>query len=226
MATNYNPRIVTDGLVLALDAGNTKSYPGSGSTWTDLSGNGNNGTLAGGVGYSSSNGGSLTFDGSNDYVYRTSTNFDFGTGDFTVSGWFYMESSGSNNCVWDLRTDGPFSNNNNFLLRTTGNTNYELRFANSSIRTFTASSNTWNNIVFSRIGSTLSTYVNGSLDGSNSNSSNSTNGETLRIGTFIDTTQNYNFDGRISNFMVYKGKGLTAAEIQQNFNAHRARYGL
>ena len=173
MATNYNPRIVTDGLVLALDAGNTKSYPGSGSTWTDLSGNGNNGTLAGGVGYSSSNGGSLTFDGSNDYVYRTSTNFDFGTGDFTVSGWFYMESSGSNNCVWDLRTDGPFSNNNNFLLRTTGNTNYELRFANSSIRTFTASSNTWNNIVFSRIGSTLSTYVNGSLDGSNSNSSNS-----------------------------------------------------
>ena len=53
-----------------------------------------------------------------------------------------------------------------------------------------------------------------------------TNGETLRIGTFIDTTQNYNFDGRISNFMVYKGKGLTAAEIQQNFNAHRARYGI
>jgi hypothetical protein len=45
MAISYNPRIVTDGLVLALDAGNPKSYPGSGTTWTDLSGNGNNGTL-------------------------------------------------------------------------------------------------------------------------------------------------------------------------------------
>jgi hypothetical protein len=53
MAISYNPRIVTDGLVLALDAGNPKSYPGSGTTWTDLSGNGNNGTLVNGVGYNS-----------------------------------------------------------------------------------------------------------------------------------------------------------------------------
>ena len=225
MGAFSGPEINEDGLVLALDAANVKSYGGSGTTWSDLSGQGNDGTINGAT-HTSGTGGYFDFDGSNDYIYGTSTNFDFGTGDFTVSGWFYMESSGSNNCVWDLRTDGPFSNNNNFLLRTTGNTNYELRFANSSIRTFTASSNTWNNIVFSRIGSTLSTYVNGSLDGSNSNSSNSTNGESLRIGTFIDTTQNYNFNGRISNFMVYKGKGLTASEIQQNFNALRGRFGI
>ena len=68
MARRYNPRIVTDGLVLALDAGNTKSYPGSGTTWTDLSGNGNNGSLLNGTGYSSDNLGVLSLDGTNDYI--------------------------------------------------------------------------------------------------------------------------------------------------------------
>lgn len=64
--------IVSSDLVLYLDAANSESYPGSGTTWTDLSGNGNDGTLQGGVGYSPNDGGSLTFDGSNDYV-----NLDF-----------------------------------------------------------------------------------------------------------------------------------------------------
>jgi hypothetical protein len=72
MAISYNPRIVTDGLVLALDAGNPKSYPGSGTAWTDLSGNGNTGTLVNGVGFDSGNLGSLVFDGVNDYVVHTS----------------------------------------------------------------------------------------------------------------------------------------------------------
>ena len=63
MGTNYSPRIVTDGLMLCLDAGDPKSYNGSGTTWTDRSGRGNNGTLGGDVGFSSNNGGYLTFDG-------------------------------------------------------------------------------------------------------------------------------------------------------------------
>ena len=68
MGVFAGPEVVEDGLVLALDAGNTKSYPGSGTTWTDLSGNGNNGTLTNGPTYSSSNGGSIVFDGVNDFV--------------------------------------------------------------------------------------------------------------------------------------------------------------
>jgi hypothetical protein len=60
--------LVRNGLVLALDAGRTLSYPGSGTTWTDLSGNGNTGTLTNGPTYSSANGGSLVFDGVDDYV--------------------------------------------------------------------------------------------------------------------------------------------------------------
>ena len=68
MGIAYNPRTITDGLVLCLDAGNSKSYPGSGTTWTDLSGNGNNGSLLNGTGYSSDNLGVLVLDGVNDYI--------------------------------------------------------------------------------------------------------------------------------------------------------------
>ena len=68
MAYSNGPKIVTDGLVLCLDAANSKSYPGTGTAWNDLSGNGNNGTLINGVGYNSNNGVSLVFDGVNDYA--------------------------------------------------------------------------------------------------------------------------------------------------------------
>jgi len=62
------PNIVTSGLVLQLDAANTKSYPGSGTTWTDLSGNGNNGTLTNSPTFSSANGGIFTFNGTNQFI--------------------------------------------------------------------------------------------------------------------------------------------------------------
>ena len=87
MALAHSPRLVTDGLVLCLDAGNTKSYSGSGTTWTDLGGNNNHGTLVNGVGYNSSNGGSLTFDGADDYV-DLSTTYSL-SAPWTLSAWIY-----------------------------------------------------------------------------------------------------------------------------------------
>ena len=68
MSTRYNPSIVRDNLVLYLDAANTKSYPGSGTTWKDISGKGNNGTLTNGPTFDSNNLGSIDFDGVNDHV--------------------------------------------------------------------------------------------------------------------------------------------------------------
>ena len=69
MSLNHGPRtIIPDGLILHLDAANTKSYPGNGTVWKDLSGNGRDGTLIDGVGYSTDNGGTLVFDGTDDYV--------------------------------------------------------------------------------------------------------------------------------------------------------------
>ena len=76
MGVAYNPNIVTDGLVLCLDAANKRSYPGTGTTWTDRSANGNNGTLTNGPTFDSANGGSIVFDGTNDYVTTTKNNLD------------------------------------------------------------------------------------------------------------------------------------------------------
>ena len=76
MGTNYSPRIVTDGLVLCLDAGDIKSYSGSGATWNDRSGNESDATLYNSPTFTTNNGGSLNFDGSNDYG-KTSTNTEY-----------------------------------------------------------------------------------------------------------------------------------------------------
>jgi hypothetical protein len=80
-------QIITKDLVLYLDAGNTNSYSGSGATWTDLSGNGNNSTLVNGPSYSSDNGGVLLFDGVNDYATFSTSQLSPGTGAFTWNWW-------------------------------------------------------------------------------------------------------------------------------------------
>ncbi len=110
MGLAHSPRTVTDGLVLALDAGNTKSYPGSGTAWTDLIGS-NNGTLTNGPTYNSDNGGSIVFDGTNDYVtISDDSDFTFGTGDLTVEAWFKPDLSATVtnyhtiiSCGWPLQ---------------------------------------------------------------------------------------------------------------------------
>jgi hypothetical protein len=93
MAFFHSPRIVTDGLVLALDAANSLSYPGSGTTWTDLSGKGNNGTLVNGPTFDQANGGSIVFDGTDDYV-NLPDGLLSGTGDFTIIQWVQCDGAG------------------------------------------------------------------------------------------------------------------------------------
>ena len=117
MGLAHSPRIVTDSLVLCLDAANTKSYGGSGTTWTDLSGNGNDFTLVNGVGYDSGNNGSLSFDGSNDYATRAhdsnnelaSTALNFSTA-LTISVWFYSGNAITSWLYLKGRTDADHYN--------------------------------------------------------------------------------------------------------------------
>ena len=68
MAVLNGPGIITSGLISALDAADRNSYPGSGTTWTDISGNNNNGTLTNGPTFSSTNGGAIVLDGADDYI--------------------------------------------------------------------------------------------------------------------------------------------------------------
>jgi hypothetical protein len=99
MAFHCGPRqksIVTDGLVLSLDAGNANSYPGTGTNWADLSGNGLNGTLVNGPTYNSANLGSIVFDGTNDHVTVANNSLLNPTTTISVAAYFNISSFGIN----------------------------------------------------------------------------------------------------------------------------------
>ena len=94
MGAGYGPSIITDGLVLNLDAANKRSYPGSGTTWHDLTKNKVIGTLTNGPTYS---GGSLVFNGTSSYItLGTNSNLNFGTGDFTIDCWYKLSATTPN----------------------------------------------------------------------------------------------------------------------------------
>jgi len=229
LATNYNPRIVTDGLVLCLDAGNTKSYPGSGTTWTDLSGNGNNGTLVNGVGYSGSNGGSLSFDGVNDYgdVGSITPNI----GDFTVGFIYQLTGAGGRGGLFERRPSLP---HNGFSLGQGGASSWAAtisgtsNFNNRVSVDFTYPSlNTWYyDIVVYSSGNTLTNYRNGTFVSSSTGVSQgnfSTQG--TRTNFLIANRDNTTTDlpCKVALVNCYN-RALTAQEIQQNYNATKSRF--
>ena len=225
MATHYNVKTVTDGLVLALDAANPKSYPGSGNTWRDLSGNGNTGTLTGSPTYVSANSGSIAFNGSSQYG-TVSNNITSGTGDFAVSIWVYKTEISTNRYIWDFGSNGG-------TLTSGTSQGPGFRYYNPTIGTGsplytsgpTHNINTWYNIVISRISGTTYFYSNGSLIVSAADSGNIGSwGPALTVGSYGGG--GFNHQGNISNLLVYKNKGLTAAEVLQNYNALKSRYGL
>jgi len=223
MATNYNPRTITDGLVLCLDAANTKSYPGSGTTWTDLSGNGNTGTLTNGPTYSSSNGGNIVFDGSNDYVSFTSN--PPLTNQISVDVWVNLTATTPNGNGWILGREGS----------------YRLTYASSSFQWVCATVNNGWYTAGTPVGANLTTTnsiinVVGTYDGSNNRIY--VNGILISTGSAISgnilTTGNYylvrsdagNIDYGKLNMYSHKlyNRALTASEIQQNYNALKSRY--
>jgi hypothetical protein len=241
MALSHSPRIVTDGLVLCLDAGNTKSYVGSGTTWRDLSGRGNTGTLTNGPTYSSSNGGSIVFDGVDDYVtIPSSTDYEFGTGDFTIEWWQYIESFVSQYfAIIHANANGANSSSNASIgIRYESSGSY-LRVGGNGVSTvdftsLTTSTGVWTHCALVRTGSTLKFFVNTTQVGgdktftSNVSTASPSNSTGYIGGAYFGGGSGtlYSNNGKISNLRVYRGKGLTASEVSQNFNALRGRFGI
>lgn len=233
MGLNHSPKIVTNGLVLCLDAANPKSYPGSGTTWTDLSGNGNNGTLTNGPTFSSSNGGVIFLDGVNDYVNLPLANtFLSNINIHTISCWINYQDSVNLQIIWSQTDLNGFGDTNTlfeFNLNRTSNTNkieYLTGTATDTRLIFNQvfDTNKWYNIAATKNGTILNLYVNGifNIGVTNAATGSSTNTE-HNIGKPKDNVRYFN--GKFANGLVYN-RALSASEIQQNFNALRGRFGI
>lgn len=224
MSAGFNPKIVTDGLVLCLDAANRKSYPGSGTVWTDLSGNGNTGTLTNGPTYSSGNSGYLTLDGSNDFINGTSISSQLTT-DITAEAWVYVSSAGVD-WVRIIGTGGNTGNRTFGLWYASDRKLLWQRYGTADPSIYPTSPilqlNTWHHVAATTNGSSHALYLDGVSIGTNTAAGPwSASKEAVTIG-FAGFHTYHN--GRISNARLYN-RALTDAEIKQNFNAHRGRFG-
>ena len=226
-----------NGLVLALDAGNTKSYPGSGTTWTDLSGNSNNETLVNAPTYSS---GYFTFNGSTQYSSSSALSRSFAS--FTVIIWFYPTSVANyqNPIDCNYAYNGSTGNIGPRLeMNSSGtlgwvysnSTGDNSSFYSHNVVSSGLSANTWYCSAITYDGSSSTTYFNGTSTGLSRTTYGTPTGF---IGTMNNVTIGKGFSlggadrvfaGRVSNVSLYN-RALTAAEIQQNFNALRGRYGI
>jgi len=226
MGIAYNTSVVRDGLVLHLDAANVKSYPGTGTTWSDLNGNGNNGTLTNSPTYNSSNLGHFQFV-TNDFV-AISNNVALDTQTPTVEVWVKTNATTQNGFWFEKGT----VNSQYSLFQEGGNIQWRLNI--SGIRTLSTPTATymntsnWYQVVGTYTSGTRRLYINGVLVNSDSQSGTiATNGGGMSIGVYggFDGSRGYYYNGNLSNCKVYD-KELTSQEISQNFEALRGRYGI
>ena len=247
MGLAHSPRIVTDGLVLALDAGNTKSYPGSGDTWTDLSGNSNNATRTNSseVVYNSSGWFDWTdgpgYDSTQGCFTLPGNSFTLGA-NFTIEVWNYYDAastpgSGSgvnpwnDGCLWTNSASadwnsGAGSNNgflfgyNSFVYKNTSGSEIQIDYSTNP------STQNWHQHVLVVNSGTGTVYVDKSSIATlfNFRTIGQSNG-TLGIGIADRSGSNYRgeYNGFISNVKIYN-RALTAAEVLQNYNALKGRY--
>ena len=241
MAFNYSPKIVTDDLVLCLDAANPRSYPGSGTIWSDISRRGNSGVLTNGPTYNSANGGSIVFDGIDDF----STSGNIGTiNAFTISIWFYPTSV--------TNYENPIDCNYNFngiagnvgprlemydIGRlvwvwsgdTTGNSNFYVSDALES----GLISNTWHNAVISRSSdNSILNYLDGELKTTAITTFGTPSATFVNVFSNVTIGKGFSiggaeriYTGRVANTLIYN-RALSLPELNQNYNATRTRFGL
>lgn len=234
------PTIVKDGLVLYLDAANSKSYPGSGTTWNDLSGNGNHGTLTNGPTFDSGNGGSIVFDGVNDYIgWNTLDQIKWQNwNSLTVETIFKLVSySGATNnrqYLFDYRDNGGTAGAFGCFYDSAGTIGFKLfyntvgtSFEEPVITTFNLNTIIYYQVVFDKTTSTnnIRHYINGNNVFTRSViiDSSTTNNGRIWLGRF--SGGGYQWNGNIFTHRVYN-RALTSEEIQQNYNATKGRFNL
>ena len=234
MSNNYGPRIVTDGLVLCLDAADKKSYPGSGTTWYDRSGNGNHGTLVNGPSFDGGNGGSIVFDGADDHL---STSLGTYT-PYCIDIWFYNDDNITSSIMegnyQQLAGVGAYPGGITLGAWTGAATDETFSFFgyNWSVNGMTYIRDTAfsgiHNIVVNWNGSTYDIW----LDGTKRTTYASSYGHcTLHsrtgfaLGGDLFNAASYEFDGKIYSAKIYISQ-LSDNEVLQNYNTVKGRFNL
>jgi hypothetical protein len=213
------PPIVTDGLIFAVDAANYESYTSGSTTWSDLTGN-NNGTLINGPTFDLGNGGSIVFDGTNDYVATSVSRNDSNNEDYTITLWFKIASFTSD----DMRLGGATSGNTTQFAFGFSETQLRLwlntSWNNTSIN-FTT--NTLYNLQIAHSGTDTLTYVNDTLSSTITSKSSYFDNFGL-CNPFVLNWGSY-FEGNVYNASIYN-RALSSTEILQNYNALKSRFNL
>jgi hypothetical protein len=231
MATIGGVNSTKTGLVFVLDAANPTSYVSGSTTWQDLSGNNNSGSLVNGSTFNSSNGGSIVFDGSNDYVEISTVN---ASSQFTLNFWVKCIQTGSvGNTTFSgiiNKFNGIANQRNRFLLESNfrrfyfqpiiGGVSYDI---NSNL--FSSIQNQISMCSLTYNGSLVTFYLNANNVGSSSLSGildSSTSKPTIGWGA---DSADYYFNGNIYTIQIYN-RALSATEILQSYNAMRGRFGI
>lgn len=254
MALHHSPRIVTSGLVLALDAADRNSYPGSGTTWSDLSGNGNNGTLTNGPTFNSGNNGSIVFDGVDDYINNIGSlnTFSFiqNTGIFSINFWFKINTLNTRNTI--LGTTGTQSEKGfficfDYLSSFYGFNNLRIisirgqdgkQVFNGATNDNIITDNNWHNGCYTNNNTltgqwyvdgiavtTTSRYNPADIGAPDGIKSTGDSTRTLNVGRFNFSSTLIPLKGNIAQTLIYN-RALTSTEILQNYNATKTRFRL
>jgi len=222
----YGPRIVTNGLVLYLDAANPASYSGSGTVWNDVSGSGNTGTLINGPTYSDLGRGSIGFDVINDYVTTllTTTSVD----NHTQSFWYkwdgftqfkpliYLGDTGSNGMGLLIHNGSTFNSGNRVGLLYGGSA-YNIFPSSIALTT------NWTQFTITRDTLTTSLYQNAVLFASSTSSPLTSSSYSFNYGSSVGGIGGGG--GNISNISFYN-RALSTEEVVQNYNAIRGRFEI
>ncbi len=227
MSVSGGADIITDALILSLDAANNKSYPRSGNIWYDLSNNKNNFTLLDGPAFDSPNMGSFFFNGSYAYL-QSKPILNFGTGDFSVSFWINSFGQYADYPAIFSASSGWYQDTFKICMVADNNqrVGFEHNSGNSFTSTFELVFNTWYHVVIFRRGGVFYMYINGILNNSvsDANAVNLGDGGTVIGGGNWDGESGY-FHGKLNGFCVYN-RALSPPEILQNYNATKSRFFL
>lgn len=227
--TTTTPSFPTNGLTLYLDAGNVSSYPGSGNDWYDLSGNNNHGTLTNGPTYSSADGGSIVFDGVNDYIsFASVTNMPTGNTNYTTIVIFNSDVTAAARGFIGWGNYGSTKQVNAFRLGSSGEVGsggglINYWWGSDYSRSTSTLAGTWWNVAVTYDGSNRQFYKNASTTGLSSLASSSLN-VTQQSNLRVASTNNAEyFDGKISVVLVYN-RALNGTEISEVYNYFNSRY--